>query len=245
MAQTPTGTRPLPGVDAERGACPRCGARHEPLQEYCLECGLRLPLARGAATTVSTVVRRRAAYYPGDWVWPVLVGLVVAALSAATVIVAKAVDANEAAPYFAPPTDAAPPPATTLPPTDATPTLPTTPTPTAPTASPGTTSPPTTTPAQPGGRLQTWPAGETGYTVVVANIPLTAGRPAAVAKAKEASDAGLPEVGILDSGEFASLHPGYFVVFTGIYDAKADADEALSNARANGFEGAYSRQIAP
>ena len=28
--------------------CPRCGAAYEPLQEYCLECGARLPANRGA-----------------------------------------------------------------------------------------------------------------------------------------------------------------------------------------------------
>ena len=30
-----------------RDFCPRCGVAYEPLQEYCLECGARLPTNRG------------------------------------------------------------------------------------------------------------------------------------------------------------------------------------------------------
>ena len=52
-----------------------------------------------------------------------------------------------------------------------------------------------------------------------------------------------PQVGVLQSANFSSLHPGYFVVFSGIYGAKSQADAALATARAGGFAGAYSRQI--
>ena len=31
-------------------------------------------------------------------------------------------------------------------------------------------------------------------------------------------------MGILDSGRFASLHPGYWTVFTGLYEAQPDAN---------------------
>ena len=41
-----------------------------------------------------------------------------------------------------------------------------------------------------------------------------------------------------------SLQPGYFVVFSGIYASKADADAGVGTARGAGFGGAYSRQIA-
>jgi hypothetical protein len=49
---------------------------------------------------------------------------------------------------------------------------------------------------------------------------------------------------VLDSSLYASLQPGYYVVFTGVYPAKADADAAVATARQAGFGGAYSRQIA-
>jgi hypothetical protein len=39
-------------------------------------------------------------------------------------------------------------------------------------------------------------------------------------------------VGVLDSGTIASLHPGYWVVFTGVYDSEAEATSHLLRARA-------------
>jgi hypothetical protein len=49
---------------------------------------------------------------------------------------------------------------------------------------------------------------------------------------------------VIDSSRYASLQPGYYVVFTGIYGSKADADAAVATARQAGFAGAYSREIA-
>ena len=66
----------------------------------------------------------------------------------------------------------------------------------------------------------------------------------ALATADKAARSGLHQVGILDSSRYASLQPGYLVVFTGIYGCEADADAAVATARQAGFGGAYSRQIA-
>ncbi len=76
-----------------------------------------------------------------------------------------------------------------------------------------------------------WPAGEDGWTIVLASVPQTKGRQVAVARARKARRAGLTPVGILDSSLYASLHPGYFVVFTGVYDSEAEATSALEPAR--------------
>ena len=46
---------------------------------------------------------------------------------------------------------------------------------------------------------------------------------------------GLHQVGILDSSRYASLQPGYLVVFTGIYGSRSDADASVSTARQAGF----------
>jgi hypothetical protein len=70
-----------------------------------------------------------------------------------------------------------------------------------------------------------------------------AGPTAAYSTAARAGRQGLPEVGVLDSGRFASLHPGYYVVFTGVYSTAAEADAALRSVRAAGFSSAYTRQI--
>ena len=42
----------------------------------------------------------------------------------------------------------------------------------------------------------------------------------------------LQEVGVLDSSRYASLHPGYWIVFSGVYSSEAEATSALDDARA-------------
>jgi hypothetical protein len=106
---------------------------------------------------------------------------------------------------------------------------------------------PTTTPSRPTGPKNgrfVWPRNENGWTIVLVSYPKTNGRPAALQTADRAAKARLPQVGVLDSSRYASLQPGYYVVFTGVYPAKSDADAAVATARQAGFGGAYSRQIA-
>jgi hypothetical protein len=90
----------------------------------------------------------------------------------------------------------------------------------------------------------TWPPDANGWTIVLVSYPKTIGLAAARTTAERAASHRLPQVGVLDSSRFASLQPGYFVVFTGIYGSKSDADAAVATARQAGFGGAYSRQIA-
>jgi hypothetical protein len=53
----------------------------------------------------------------------------------------------------------------------------------------------------------------------------------AVTRARQARARGLGTVGILDSSRYASLHPGYWIVFTGVYGSEAEATSALERAR--------------
>jgi hypothetical protein len=76
-----------------------------------------------------------------------------------------------------------------------------------------------------------WPAGEDGWTIALASVPQTKGRRLAVRRAAEARRKRLAQVGILDSSRYASLHPGYWVVFSGVYDSEAEATSALEPAR--------------
>jgi hypothetical protein len=76
-----------------------------------------------------------------------------------------------------------------------------------------------------------WPSGTNGWTVVLASYPQTGGRKVAEARAKQARARGLPQVGVLDSSSYASLHPGYWIVFSGIYASEAEATSALEGAR--------------
>ena len=91
-----------------------------------------------------------------------------------------------------------------------------------------------------------WPRGLDGWTVVLVSSPATRGQTKPLAPRDAAPrDAGLPQVGVLDSSAFASLHPGYYVVFSGVYGAPGDAQTALETVRARGFGGAYVLRVAP
>jgi len=219
--------------------CPRCGTPHEPGQEYCLECGYRLHPAPGLAGRLSGAWQERFGWYPGDWFWRVLLGLVIAIAGATAAIVLTDAGAQDN-PIVATAGGAAHAPTTA--PQTATVTLPSVSTAPGPPTTPSAPPPPTTTAPAPGS-LTAWPAGQGGFTVVLESIPSSAGRTLALARARAASRAGLPKVGVLDSGKYSSLHPGYFVVFSGIYTSRGQADAARAAAAEKGFQLAYSREI--
>jgi hypothetical protein len=214
--------------------CPRCGAQIEPLQEYCVDCGLRIR-GTGVVPALASGWRRRLRWYPGDWVWPSLLALIVAALSAAGAILwtrdaspsAGTTVVGDTAPLPTVPTT------TVAPTTGAAPTVPTRTT--------ATTAPPR--PRAPRRTLVEWPEGRNGWTLVLLSLPVSSGKPAATARAREALRAGLPQVGVLDSAEYASLHPGYYVVFSGVYSSLGEAQDAVSRASSAGYENAYARRV--
>jgi len=227
-------------IAAADETCPRCGSRREPDQEYCLECGLRLPPVTGRVAGLRRSWIRRFGWYPGDWVWLSLLTLVVAAAGAA-VAIALTQGSKSAGTIFTASAPVAVTEPTALPPTTAPTTVDTS---TLPTAPEPTTSTPAKAPPGPTNGRYAWPANRNGWTIVLVSYPKTTGRPAALATADKAAHSGLTQVGLLDSSRYASLQPGYYVVFTGIYAAKSDADAAVATARQAGFGGAYSRQIA-
>jgi hypothetical protein len=214
--------------------CPRCGTAYGTDQEYCLECGYRLRPRGGVLGSLATAWRERLGWYPGDWVWPVLLGFVIAVAGAGAAIVLADAGAEDRTIVA---TEGGPPHLPTTSPVTTTVALPTVPTgtPTAP--------PPATTTAPAPGALITWPAGESGWTVVLESIPTRAGRSLAVARARDASRDGLPEIGVLESSRYSSLHPGYYVVFSGIYSSRSEAERARAAASSTGFGSAYTRQI--
>jgi hypothetical protein len=89
----------------------------------------------------------------------------------------------------------------------------------------------TTPEQQPRKALATWPASEEGWTIVVVSVPKVQGRQAAVDVASAARARGLTGVGVLDSSRYASLHPGYWLVFSDKYASEAEATGALLRAR--------------
>jgi hypothetical protein len=223
--------------------CPRCGAPYAAGQEYCLECGLRLGGSGGFIGRLGRAWRDRFGWYPGDWVWAVLLALLIAVVGgvAAALLASSGRSSNTMiATHPGQPREPVTPVET------ATVALPTVPrgTPTAPPQTPTTPPPATRTSPRATGGLTVWPANRNGWTVVLESVPTSAGKGLAVARARAAARAGLPQAGVLDSGAFSSLHPGYFVVFSGIYPTQSAANSAASAAAGKGFGSAYSRQIA-
>jgi hypothetical protein len=80
--------------------------------------------------------------------------------------------------------------------------------------------------------------------VVLKSTPVGQGRGPAESAAQQAINRGLPEVGILNSSDYSTLNPGYYVTFTGVYDTENEAENALPRARASGFPTAYVREVA-
>jgi hypothetical protein len=163
----------------------------------------------------------------------VLAGLLIAAaMTGIAILIARSTDSDAANIVIATgETGFAPPTTETLPP---------------PETETETATTPTTTAAEPPPRprptLVEWPPSQNGYTVVIASTPTSAGRAQAVRKAREALRNRLPEVGVLESAEFSSLHPGYYVVFSGIYEDQRDAVRAAPRVQEL-YPVAYIRQI--
>jgi SPOR domain len=249
-----------PTPDPRAEACPSCGADVAPGQEWCLQCG---------APTRTRVVRP-----PGLRVPAAILAVVILLAGAAVAVafVALSNDSTKVASGLSTPTTAATPSVASTPPASATPTTatpttpgsasPTTPTapgatattPAAPTTTPGTTTPGTATPTTPGTTTPGaapptaapappagWPSGRTAYTVVMLSSP---SRARAEAFARRYAAQGVA-VGVLDSSRFASLRPGYWVVFSGQYAGLAPAEAAAQRLQARGVGGAYGRLVKP
>ena len=220
--------------------CPRCGAKVDANQEYCLECGTRLDREQpGAIERTSAGIGQRRGW-ASTWVLPALIGLIIAVFGAGAAIAISS-DGEEANAVST---------ATggSLTVTNDGSTL-TAPEPTEPTTTattPSTTTAPTTTapkpPVNPASIV--WPRGQRGWTIVLVSLPQADGLGPANAKAAQARRAGLRRVGVLDSARYASLHPGYYVVFNGVFGSEAEASSALQRARVV-FPAAYQREIIP
>jgi hypothetical protein len=85
--------------------------------------------------------------------------------------------------------------------------------------------------------------GSRRYVVVLASIPLPAGRAAAAGVARFARARGLAGAGVLRSSGYRTLRRGLYVVHGGIYPSANRASRALALARTHGFPTAYSRPL--
>jgi hypothetical protein len=231
---------PLP----DPSLCPRCGSPRDAFQEYCLECGIRLPPPPGVPSVRTTTVWSRESPL---WLWAALAALLLVALIAGAIVAIAATDEKAGRASSIPVVSTNPtttntvgvitqPPTFTINPGTTT-TAPTT------TTLPTTTQATTTTTATTTGALTTWPPGKDGFTIVLRSVPKSEGRGPAEAEARRAMSRGLPQVGVLDSSDYSSMVAGYYVVFSGVYDTKAQAQNRLQTARSS-YPLAYVRQVA-
>jgi hypothetical protein len=176
--------------------------------------------------------RRRLGWYPGDWIWPALLALVIAAAAGAASAIWLA-DRSDASSKTVVATSSV----SSVPTTQSVPEPPTT--------APTTTAQPPPPPPPPPNRPLAWPAGRSGWTIVLDSLPAPTGRAQAYAEARRAIRSGLKRVGVLSSSQYSSLHPGYLVVFSGIYSNEVAAQSAILDAHQHGYGAAYARRITP
>jgi cell division septation protein DedD len=208
---------PSPPTTVER-RCPQCGAQLSADQEWCLDCG-------AAAST------RIAA--PRGWKVPLAVVGVLLALALIGIVLALVELAGD-------PEQVTEAPATPTPaPTAAA--APAVPPPASPTPGAETTPAPQQGGAQPSPGVDTWPKGETAWTVILNS---SGTREDAERIAGELAAKGIPDVGVLDSDDFTSLGPDSFVVFSGQYEDRTQAEGALAAVR-DRAGGGSTRRVVP
>lgn len=79
-----------------------------------------------------------------------------------------------------------------------------------------------------------WPEGQEGYTIELATLSKDGSDAATVDAAKtDLTGQGATVVGVLDSDQFGSLPPGNYVLYSGVYNSKPEAETALKSLTAS------------
>lgn len=75
-----------------------------------------------------------------------------------------------------------------------------------------------------------WPQSQEGFTIELATLSKEGSDPATVEAAKaDLTSQGATDVGVIDSDQFGSLPPGNYVLYSGTYSSKSEAQTALSS----------------
>lgn len=234
--------------ETEPQRCPACLATVEPGQQYCLACGERL-------TPDPLEPRRRS---PAAAI--IVIGLLLLLLGGFGIAYGftRGDDTTTSAATTAHPTGttagslSGPPTAssadvptfTSVP--SATSDQPTFSTSTAPTfsTSTGTTTTQPTTTATPA-EANDWPSGTNGWAVLLMSRDTQQYDFAYITQQKTAAEnKGISNAGVLNSDDFFTLNPGYWVLYMGPYTSKSAAQAALPTAVSKGYSDAYVRNVA-
>jgi hypothetical protein len=255
-----------PALQAPAGEelrCPVCLSLHRPGQRFCLECGaaIRDPgLPPDPATRGGRLGRGRRLALLLATLALMAIGAVIAwALTRdgddeqkVTLLVAppfvlplpdRTVGETTAPPTV--PTDGATlPPTTPTVPTDTVETIPTfTEPPTTEETIPDTTGTETVPAEEP---IDEWPAGRDGWAAILISKEVEQFDNAYMEDLRSTAQAsGLTNAGILYSDLHSSLNPGFRVLYLGPYDTREQADAAAVAAKAEGYDFAYPRRVAP
>lgn len=197
----------MPKVAQEGEACPNCAAPMAPDQRYCLNCGARrgeprVPIDRYLGSSNGDAALADAltkASQRSNEVSPLGVILGIALLGGMLLLgVLLGRDSND----------------------DTTTTAATTPTEAA---------VPSAAPATGGDVVSEWPAGTDGFTIELGTLPKDGTTAADVETTKsDLESRGATDVGVLDSDLYPSLPPSNYVLYSGVYTKKAEAESALA-----------------
>jgi septal ring-binding cell division protein DamX len=194
-----------------------------PVERRCPRCGAHLSAEQEWCLDCGSAVGTRVAA-PRGWRVPFAVVGVLLALALIAVVLALVELAGPAEQVSEVPATPAPTAAPVVPTPTPTPSVAATPSP-----APGSVA------------LTTWPEGRTAWTVVLNS---SGTRADAQRLATELAGKGIPGIGILDSNDFESLGPDSFVVFSGQYTSRTQAEEALASIRDRAGSGS-TRRIVP
>ena len=75
-----------------------------------------------------------------------------------------------------------------------------------------------------------WPPGTEGFTIQLSSVGKSSATPDSVDAAKQSAlDDGAPDASVLDSDLYSSLPPGNYIIYSGVYNNRKDAEAALGD----------------
>ena len=90
-----------------------------------------------------------------------------------------------------------------------------------------------------------WPSGKSAYTIELGTLDKSGATSATVASAKsQASGKGAPAIGALDGDAHGGTPTGKYIIYSGIYASKKQADAAAAKLKKN-FPGAIVLHVTP
>ena len=100
--------------------------------------------------------------------------------------------------------------------------------------------------AQPVGSVsEDWPSGKSAYTIELGTLDKSGATSATVTSAKsQASGKGAPAIGALDGDAHGGTPTGKYIIYSGIYASKKQADAAAAKLKKN-FPGAIVLHVTP